>query len=68
MNREVHVRFSEGLAVRFRWATRRYLSVRWHTQASRKQARYLESHHLTIGVSTTTIPPKPGIAYLLCQK
>ena len=45
-----------------------YLSVRWHTQASRKQARYLESHHLTIGVSTTSIPPKPGIAYLLCHK
>jgi hypothetical protein len=27
MNREVHVRFWEGLAVRFRWATQLFFSV-----------------------------------------
>ena len=33
MNREVHVRFWEGLAVRFRWATQLSNSLTWPLQA-----------------------------------
>jgi hypothetical protein len=63
MNREVHVRFWEGLAVRFRWATqlsRLPRAMKTHDQFDR--CSYSSGGTTPANVNRSVIRKSPGVA------